>query len=107
MSPIATRRTRLLGHNWEICTSTLKDMPSPSEQYAEALALNPKDVNVSTDLGVSYYYNKQIDLALKQFEHSLKIDPKHTKTMLNIGIVRAFGKQDLKIDPVGSSNRRT
>ena len=64
--------------------------------YFEALALNPKDVNVSTDLGVSYYYNHQIDLALNQLEHSLKIDPKHTKTLLNIGIVRAFGKQDLK-----------
>jgi hypothetical protein len=25
----------------------------------------------------------------------LKLDPKHTKTLLNQGIVRAFGKQDL------------
>ena len=33
--------------------------------------------------------------AIKQFEHSLSIDPKHTKTLLNIGIVKAFGKQDL------------
>ena len=33
--------------------------------------------------------------ALAQFERSLQIEPKHTKTMLNIGIVRAFGKQDL------------
>ena len=24
-----------------------------------------------------------------QFEHSLKVDPKHTKTMLNMGIVKA------------------
>ena len=28
-------------------------------------------------------------------DHSLSIDPKHIKTLLNIGIVRAFGKQDL------------
>ena len=28
-------------------------------------------------------------------DHSLTIDPKHTKTLLNQGIVRAFGKQDL------------
>ena len=38
----------------------------------------------------------QPDRALAQFERSLAIDPKHTKTLLNIGIVRAFGKQDLE-----------
>ena len=51
--------------------------------------------NVSTDLGVCYYYTNQPDKALEQFDQSLKIDPKHAKTLLNIGIVRAFGKQDL------------
>ena len=61
-----------------------------------ALKLTPNDVNVSTDLGVSYYYMNQADKALEQFEHSLTIDPKHTKTLLNIGIVKAFGKQDLE-----------
>lgn len=64
--------------------------------YADSLAINPKDVDVSTDLGVSYYYNNQPDLALKQLEHSLQLDPKHTKSLLNMGVVRAFGKQDLK-----------
>ena len=63
--------------------------------YEEAFALNPNDVNVSTDLGVCYYYTNQPDRALAQFEKSLKIDPKHAKTLLNVGIVRAFGKQDL------------
>jgi tetratricopeptide (TPR) repeat protein len=64
--------------------------------YGEALAINPSDVDVSTDLGVSYYYSNQPDLAIKQLEQSLKIDPKHTKSLLNLGVVRAFGKQDLK-----------
>jgi tetratricopeptide (TPR) repeat protein len=63
--------------------------------YGDAFRLNPKDVNVSTDLGVSYYYINQPDRALQQFEESLKIDAKHAKTLLNMGIVRAFGKQDL------------
>ena len=60
-----------------------------------SLKLAPKDVNVSTDLGVSYYYSNQPDKALAQFEQSLKLDPKHAKTLLNVGIVKAFGKQDL------------
>jgi tetratricopeptide (TPR) repeat protein len=64
--------------------------------YTEALKLNPNDVNVSTDLGVCYYYTNQPDKALEQFDKSLKLDPKHAKTLLNMGIVKAFGKQDLQ-----------
>ena len=64
--------------------------------YGDALKLAPKDVNVSTDLGVSYYYSNQPDKALVQFDTSLKLDPKHAKTLLNVGIVKAFGKQDLE-----------
>jgi cytochrome c-type biogenesis protein CcmH/NrfG len=64
--------------------------------YQEALKLTPNDVNVSTDLAVCYYYTNQADKALLQLSHSLSIDPKHTKTLLNLGIVKAFGKQDLE-----------
>jgi tetratricopeptide (TPR) repeat protein len=64
--------------------------------YEAALKIDPKDVNASTDLGVSYYSANQVDRALAQFEHSLSIDSAHTKTLLNQGIVRAFGKQDLE-----------
>ena len=63
--------------------------------YEAALKLNPNDVNVSTDLGVAYYYTNNPEKALEQLDRSLKIDPKHPKTLLNIGIVKAFGKQDL------------
>jgi tetratricopeptide (TPR) repeat protein len=69
--------------------------PDAIKWYAEALKIVPNDVNVSTDLGVSYYYSNQPDKALEQFDHSLKLDPKHGKTLLNVGIVKAFGKQDL------------
>jgi tetratricopeptide (TPR) repeat protein len=64
--------------------------------YEAALALNPNDVNVSTDLGVSYYYTNNPDKALEQLDRSLKIDPRHAKTLLNVGIVKAFAKQDLE-----------
>jgi cytochrome c-type biogenesis protein CcmH/NrfG len=63
--------------------------------YEQALAIEPRDPNVSTDLGVAYYYTNQPDRALAQFDRSLAIDPSHIKTLLNVGIVRAFGKQDL------------
>ena len=64
--------------------------------YQDALKLTPNDVNVSTDLGVCYYYTNQADKALLQLSHSLSVDPKHAKTLLNMGIVKAFGKQDLE-----------
>lgn len=63
--------------------------------YEEALKIDPKNVNASTDLGVSYYYTNQPDRAIEQFEKSLTVDGQHAKTLLNMGIVRAFGKQDL------------
>jgi tetratricopeptide (TPR) repeat protein len=63
--------------------------------YSDALRLDAKDVDVSTDLGVSYYYVNQPDKALAQFDQSLKLNPTHAKTILNVGIVKAFGKQDL------------
>ena len=70
--------------------------PDAIEWYAKALELDPTNPDVSTDLGVSYYYENQPDKALAQFKRSLEIEPKHTKTMLNQGIVLAFGKQDLE-----------
>src|SRR3990172_5643541 len=72
------------------------DRPDLAIQWYEAsLKINPKDVNVSTDLAVAYYYTGDADRALQQIETSLAIDPRHLKTLLNQGIIRAFGKQDL------------
>ena len=62
--------------------------------FEAALALDPDLVEVSTDLGVAYFYLGAVDRALAQFDRSLEIDPAHAGTLLNIGIVRATGKQD-------------
>ena len=63
--------------------------------YEAAVKMDPKDANASTDLGVAYYYTNQIDRALAQLDRSLEVDPKHLKTLLNQGIILAFGKRDL------------
>jgi tetratricopeptide (TPR) repeat protein len=70
--------------------------PEAIAWYRQALKINPDDADVSTDLGVCYYYSNDPDRALQQFEASLKASPKHAKTLLNQGIVKAFGKQDLQ-----------
>ena len=58
------------------------------------MLIDAKNINVSTDLAVSYYYTDQNHKALAQIDQSLKIDPNHPTTLLNQGIIRAFGKQD-------------
>ena len=63
--------------------------------FEAALALSPDLVEVSTDLGVAYYYAGSADRALAQFDRSLEIDPAHAGTLLNVGTVRYFGRQDL------------
>jgi Tfp pilus assembly protein PilF len=63
--------------------------------YQQALAIDPVLVDASTDLAVSYYYTGQTGRALDQFDYSLGIDPEHTKTLLNQGIVLAFGSQNI------------
>jgi cytochrome c-type biogenesis protein CcmH/NrfG len=69
--------------------------PDAIKWYEDALKIDPRNPNASTDLGIAYYYTNQVDRALAQFARSLEIDPKHTKTLLNQGFVLAFGKQDL------------
>jgi tetratricopeptide (TPR) repeat protein len=70
--------------------------PEAIAWYQQALKISPDDADVSTDLAVCYYYSNDPDRALQQLEASLKAHPKHAKTLLNQGIVMAFGKQDLK-----------
>ncbi len=62
--------------------------------YQQAFALNGSDVNVSTDLGTALWYAGRPDDALAQYETSLKIQPTHAQTLLNMGIVKADGKHD-------------
>jgi len=63
--------------------------------YEQALALTPDDVRISSQLAMAFYYTNQTDRALQQLERSVKMNPKHAEAWLNLGFVRAFGKQDL------------
>ena len=94
-SPSRIPRTRSRACSSATCTSTPSATRRRSPGTSRRSSSTRTTPNVSTDLGVAYYYTNQPDRALEQFEHSLAIDPKHVKTLLNMGIVRAFGKQDL------------
>jgi tetratricopeptide (TPR) repeat protein len=54
--------------------------------YTAALVKNPKDVNVRTDLGLSFMFREPPDTerAIKEFRQSLETDPKHEQTLQNL-----------------------
>lgn len=60
-----------------------KNFELAREFYRKALATKPSDVEVRTDLGLTYFLQEppELPLAIEQFEASLKTDPKHEKTL--------------------------
>ena len=51
-----------------------------------ALEINPNDVGARTDLGITFAERSKpdYDRAIKEFEASLKTDPKHEPTLYNL-----------------------
>jgi cytochrome c-type biogenesis protein CcmH/NrfG len=66
------------------------------DYYQKSLDINPKNVGARTDLASCLYYMGDVDGALAQLDKSLTYDPKHTGTLVNIGIIRWKGKNDVK-----------
>lgn len=54
--------------------------------YQKALELDPKDANVRTDLGLTYYFAEPSDpqSAIREYRKSLEIDPRHEQTLQNL-----------------------
>ncbi len=56
--------------------------------YLQALQKNPKDINVRTDLGLTFFLRapRDIDRAIKEYKTSLAIDPNHEITLQNLAL---------------------
>jgi tetratricopeptide (TPR) repeat protein len=56
--------------------------------YTAALVKNPKDINVRTDLGLTFLFRAQpdVDRAIQEFRRSLEIDPNHEQTLQNMTV---------------------
>ena len=65
------------------------------DYYQKSLDINPKNVGARTDLASCLYYLGDVDGALAQLDKSLSYDPKHMGTLMNIGIIRWKGKNDV------------
>lgn len=55
--------------------------------YERAVELKPMQIGVWSDLGVMYRRTKQFDKALDAFGHAAQLDPKHTVSRFNMGVV--------------------
>ena len=66
------------------------------DYYLQSLQNAPDNPNISTDLGICYQRLGKPDEAIQQFRNSLKIDPRHWQSWLNLGIVSLFDKNDVK-----------
>lgn len=68
-----------------------------AEFYEQALKIDPNDVGARTDFGITFVEraNPDYDRAIKEFESSLKTDPKHEPTLYNLSVAY-FKKGDME-----------
>ena len=73
------------------------DADRPAEAasvYERALALDPANADVWTDLGIMYRALGRYDDALKAFDKALAAVPDHANAQFNAGVVRYFDLKD-------------
>lgn len=63
--------------------------------FQKALDVDPKNVAIRTDMASCIYYTGNVDGALAELNKSLTYDPKHPGTLMNIGIIKWQGKNDV------------
>ncbi len=63
--------------------------------FEKSLQYNPKDIGVRADYASCLYYTGDVDGALAQLNQSLTYDPQHAGTLMNIGIIKWRGKNDV------------
>ncbi len=78
--------------------------------YLKALDMKPDDVNVRTDLGLTYYFGKPSDpqRAIREYRKSLAIEPRHEMTIQNLVAAliatRNLAEAQQRIDELKSLN---
>jgi cytochrome c-type biogenesis protein CcmH/NrfG len=63
--------------------------------FQRALEIDPQNVPIRTDMASCMYYTGDVDGALAELDKSLTYDPKHAGTLMNIGIIKWKGKNDV------------
>ena len=69
--------------------------PVAIDYYQKALAIDPKNDAVRTDMATAMFYNNDVDHAIGEFDRVLKDDPKNGNALFNRGIVKWQAKMDV------------
>jgi len=69
--------------------------PVAIEYYQKALAIDPKNAAVRTDMATAMFYANDPDNAIAQFDQALKYDPKNSNALFNRGVVKWQAKMDV------------
>jgi len=64
--------------------------------YISVAEREPSNAAPRVQLGNLYFDAEQFDDAIKWYTDALRLTPNDTKTLLNVGFIKAFGKQDLQ-----------
>mgnify|MGYP000087986663 CR=1 FL=1 len=70
------------------------------QQFEKAIALYPKYADAHGQLGLSYYRDKQKNLAMKSYEKSLALNKNNAKVLSNMGILYFEAQQLDKAEEV-------
>ena len=69
--------------------------PDAVKYYEQAAQLNPKALDVRTDLATAYFYAGDADKSLAEFNQVLKIDPNFSNALFNQGMILWQAKNDM------------
>ena len=71
---------------------------APSPIYGEALRLKPDDAQTYMDRGVAYYFKKDYQAAIDDYDQAIKLDPKKSRAYTNRGATyKKLGRNDRAI----------
>ena len=65
------------------------------EYFQKSLAVDPKNVDVRTDMAACMFYTGDADGAIRELQEALKYDPKHAGALMNLGILEWKAKNDV------------
>ena len=64
------------------------------DTYSKALAIDPKNPDVRTDMGIMYRKLAKFDKALEAFRRAAQDNPTHNNSRFNLGVVLKHDKKD-------------
>lgn len=78
-------------HRLGVIADMNQDSMTADEHYAKAYAANPKNADLLSDMGYSYYLRGRMDLAESRLKEALDANQHHRSAQTNLGLV--YGKQ--------------